>query len=53
VERLKEVEGLTMSFRAIDKVAGLLRTLSMHLTCSLVKLDMVRTGGRGYGGKGG
>ncbi|KAI8475526.1 MAG: hypothetical protein J3K34DRAFT_517343 [Monoraphidium minutum] len=40
VERLKEIEGLTMSFRSTDKVAGLLRTLSMHLTSSLVKLDM-------------
>lgn len=40
VERLKEVEGLTMSFRSTDKVAGLLRTLSMHVTSSLVKLDM-------------
>jgi len=29
-----------MSFRSTDKVAGLLRTLSMHLTSSLVKLDM-------------
>ncbi|GBF87465.1 hypothetical protein Rsub_00176 [Raphidocelis subcapitata] len=40
VARLREVEGLTMSFRSTDQVAGLLRTLSMHLTSSLVKLDM-------------
>ncbi|KIY95418.1 hypothetical protein MNEG_12543 [Monoraphidium neglectum] len=40
VARLREIEGLTMAFRSTDKVAGLLRTLSMHLTSSLVKLDM-------------
>ena len=42
VARLREVAGLTMSFRSTDKVAGLLRTLTMHLTSSLIKLDMVR-----------
>lgn len=40
VARLAEVEGLTMAFVSTDKVDGLLRTLTMHLTPALVKLDL-------------
>lgn len=42
LQRLRDVEGLTMSFRSTDKVNALLRTLTAHVTASLVQLDLVR-----------